>query len=93
MVVRRRLFKCNFLPNIKERELGNVFEDTAMLFMKVIPTPEPTRTPNPRIDQLESRLMVRAQSRTPSTCRVLERNPICLLESRVIIGVTERFFH
>ena len=49
-----------------------------MLFMKVIPTPDPTSTPNPRIVQKESSLKVRAQRATPATWRLVEIRPTCL---------------
>ena len=61
-----------------------------MLFMKVIPTPEPTNTPNPSIVQPLCPVTVSAQVARPTTWRLVEMTATHLEETHFRRGDTEK---
>ena len=60
-----------------------------MLFIKVMPTPEPTNTPNPSRVQQKCPVTVKAQMANPRTWRKVEMTATHLKETTFSRGDTE----
>ena len=71
-------------------DLGKVLVLMMMLFMNVIPKPEPTNTPNPRMVQTASPVRLRAHMARPATWRVVARAATQAWESFFRRRLTEK---